>query len=246
LRLTKEVDPSSVRPIRILLQAMDLVKSKWSAEKNYVKASDQLKSIRQDLKVQGIETEDTVKAYELHARIALEAADLNEFNQCQTQLRELYSNGLGFENMIEFIAYRILYFTVTKSNTEMLEAMSKLTSIQKNTSEVAHALKVRHAAKLCNISQFLDLYETAPNMGRHLMTTLLDNMRIQALKRIFSSSGRTVIKVNWLRTMLYFQNNEEILNYFKNLNIVLKENNAVVDCEKSKVSMGEKLTPSLL
>ncbi|KAJ1498065.1 hypothetical protein HMI56_005215, partial [Coelomomyces lativittatus] len=72
LRLTSAPNPANVRPLPVLHQAFDHLKGKWINDRNYTFMCDQLKSLRQDLMVQRIQTDFTVEVYETHARIALE------------------------------------------------------------------------------------------------------------------------------------------------------------------------------
>ena len=82
-RLTSAPDPSEVRPEPVLHEALKMLENKW-AEKtaDYKYMDDQFRSLRQDCTIQRIQNDFCVKVYETHARIALEEADLDQFNQC--------------------------------------------------------------------------------------------------------------------------------------------------------------------
>lgn len=91
LRLTSAPDPSTVRPENVLINALKWVKKRWRKRKKYSSqadmeaktpymwASEQLKSIRQDLTVQHIQNSFTVNVYETHAKLALEQVSANRY-----------------------------------------------------------------------------------------------------------------------------------------------------------------------
>jgi SAC3 family protein LENG8/THP3 len=182
-RLTSAPIPSQVRPESILRQTLDLLKKKWKKEGNYSYICDQFKSMRQDLTVQRIKNEFTVTVYEIHARIALEKGDLGEYNQCQTQLRALYSQKLG-GNPVEFKAYRILYFIHTSNRTSLNDVLADLTTAEKEEKAIKHALDVRSALALGNYHKFFRLYLDTPNMGAYLMDMFVVRERLAALSNL--------------------------------------------------------------
>jgi len=141
LRLTSAPKPENVRPQTTLEKTLDLLKRKWAADADYAYMCDQFKSMRQDLTVQHIRNDFTVKVYELHARIALEKGDLGEFNQCQTQLKILYDDDIpGCRN--EFMAYRMLYFLMARARSDINIMLQELSPEDKKIPEIAHALQV--------------------------------------------------------------------------------------------------------
>ena len=179
-RLTAPPPAHTVRPLPVLEKALEHVRRKWKNEHNYRYACDQLKSLRQDLTVQHIKNELTVRVYEAHARIALEMKDLGEYNQCQTQLRALYRMKLG-GNPEEFLAYRILYVIYTCNRTNMNDLLADLTKADKQKPGVQHALKVRSALASGNYHKFFRLYDETPFMGGYLLDMFIERERLSAM-----------------------------------------------------------------
>ncbi|OCK86037.1 hypothetical protein K432DRAFT_388149 [Lepidopterella palustris CBS 459.81] len=210
-RLTAPPKPETVRPLVVLEQTLELLKKKWRQENNYGYICDQFKSLRQDLTVQHIKNAFTVNVYEIHARIALEKGDLGEYNQCQTQLRALYSQNLG-GNPAEFLAYRILYFIHTCNRTDMNDVLADLTPADKSQHAVQHALKVRSALAMGNYHRFFQLYLDAPNMGSYLMDMFIDRERLAALANI-CKAYKPDVKIRFLTEELGFESDPECIEF---------------------------------
>ncbi|XP_062154759.1 SAC3 family protein A isoform X2 [Alnus glutinosa] len=200
LRLTSAPDPASVRPEEVLEKALDMVQN---SQKNYLYKCDQLKSIRQDLTVQHICDQLTVKVYETHARLALEVGDLPEYNQCQSQLKTLYAEGIEGCHM-EFSAYNLLCVILHSNNyRDLLSSMSRLSVEAKKDEAVKHALAVRAAVTSGNYVMFFRLYKTAPNLNTCLMDLYVEKMRYKAVS-CMSRSYRPTIPVSYITQVLGF------------------------------------------
>jgi len=186
-RLTSAPHPNTVRPLQVLKTSLERVKEDWIEKKDYRYTCRQMKSIRQDLTVQGIRNDFTVKVYETHARIALEKADHEEFNQCQSQLSQLYKEGCDDRNKPEFLAYGILYYVYTKNTTDITSVLSTLTPQLRKDESVIHALNVREAWSTSNYIKFFRLFAAAPKMAGYLMDKFLARERKAALSYIMKA-----------------------------------------------------------
>lgn len=240
LRLTSAPDPKTVRPLATLRQTLELLKTKWRAEGNYAYICDQFKSMRQDLTVQRIKNDFTVKVYEIHARIALEKGDLGEYNQCQTQLRGLYAYGLPGAS-IEFLAYRILYLLHTRNQREVNALMAELTPAMKAEPPVAHALAVRAAMRTGNYHAFFVLYKDAPNMNAYVMDHFVERERVQALL-VLAKSERPSCPLPWIAAELGWASVGDADAFLATLDAALyTENGPLADAQWDTKRAGDAL-----
>ncbi|KAK8864127.1 hypothetical protein IAR55_001373 [Kwoniella newhampshirensis] len=206
LRLTSEPSPADIRPLHVLQQTLQLLKSKWKQNHNYAYALDQFKSMRQDLTVQRIKNEFTVEVYEIHGRIALEAKDLGEYNQCQTMLRQLYELGIKGHPQ-EFLSYRIMYLLHTRNRSDMATLLAQLTPAEKQDPGVKHALDVHASLATANYVRFFRLYSAAPNMSGYIMDHFVERERISALA--IMSKAYMTLPLLFVATSLAFDTDEE-------------------------------------
>jgi len=212
LRLTEPPDPANVRPRPILKKAFKAVKKAWKAHREYHYCCDQLKAIRQDLVVQHVRDRLAARVYEAHARIALEACDLNEFNQCLGAVEQLGAEGVK-TSAEEFAAYRLLYHLVVGDpvGTQMAlrRLMTERPSWFRPGRECWHAYQVIRALKHGRWKAFFQLYADTPHMGGYLLDWVVPDMRSQCLLSL-ASAVRFGIPRAVLERIMAYEEDEDI------------------------------------
>ncbi|KAM3175827.1 hypothetical protein ACTXT7_007768 [Hymenolepis weldensis] len=190
LRLSKTPDPSEVRPPEVLqLSLYHIVKLWKSGERKYAWVSNQFRSMRQDLVIQRIYSELAIEIYESSAKVAIDAHDPLEFNQCQSQLLALYSAGVSWPHRLEFTAYRILYYIYIEDIQGLNLLFMRLKPSEKENPFIQFALKAYEAWSQHNYKRLVDLanrfgFEEGKKCKR-LLSWLLPRERQHAARAIF-------------------------------------------------------------
>ncbi|VDN55075.1 unnamed protein product [Dracunculus medinensis] len=218
-RLTTAPDPSMIRPLHILEKALKIVQQRYSENRDYRYASDQLRSIRQDLMIQCIRSEFTVKVYETNARIAIEQGDREEFNQCQSQLKLLYKEIPGCLNEYEFTSYRLLYYISVANTIDQTTLLLELTPKARKDECVRFALEIRQAWALSNYIRLFKQYSNAPRMASYIMDLFIEKERKEFLNACLKSALSQKICLS----------EPKLIEWLATFGIVISENN-IIDC----------------
>ncbi|KAL7079391.1 hypothetical protein ACQ4LE_001398 [Meloidogyne hapla] len=230
-RLTTAPDPNQVRPPNILLHSLENAKKKYKETRDYRYASDQLKSIRQDLMIQNIRDAFTVKVYETNARVALENKDREEFNQCQNQLKQLYKLVQNCPNCWEFTSYRLLYYIYMKETLDVAYLLDELVPAAISDECMGFALMIWDAWSMGNYIKLLRLYAKAPKMSGYVMDMFIDRERTEFLISIIKAF-RPDIKLSLLINWLQMENEKALIEFLAQRGIEVDESEDVLDCRK--------------
>lgn len=207
LRLTSAPKPSAVRPPHVLKRALAHIKTLWGeAERDYDWVCRQLKSVRQDYKIQHVESTDVVDVYETHARIALEKSDLGEFNTCVAQLQELYKNVSRAQHIQdEFSSYRILYnLLVDAREWEQSKILAQFSKAERTRTATRFALNIRQAVLSGNYQSYFKLSTAPPRktMIPYLLDHFHNRVRWRAISTMISAYGPTKLPISYVHNQL--------------------------------------------
>jgi hypothetical protein len=194
--------------------------------------TEQFKSIRQDLVVQGIRNNFTLKVYCTHARIAIQVGDINELSQCQSVISELHRDGFT-KHRAEFTAYKILHFVHLGNHLGLACLLSELESDFRNKSEVSHALKVYSAYTDSNYHKFFILYQNSPHKSRYLMDKMIPQVRENAIRAMIRAYN-PCIPIQFVQKELGFSTAKECVAFLREHHLEVDESKSVVLTRQSK------------
>lgn len=214
LRLTSAPKPSAVRPPHVLTKSLAHIKNMWrEGKKNYDWVCKQLKSVRQDYKVQHVANTEVADVYETHARIALEQCDLGEFNTCVAQVQELYKTVKRSEQLHdEFASYRILYnLLVGASEWEQGKILVQFSEAERTRKATRFALRIRQAVVSGNYHSYfrLSLNPPAKTMISYLLVHFHDRVRWRAISTMISAYGPGNIPVSFVFDQLGWRSEDD-------------------------------------
>jgi len=232
-RLTREARPNEVRTKKTCTMALGVIRKKWKGERDYRWCENQLKSLRQDLKVQHIRDQLAVDTYELHARICLEVSDFSEYNQCQTALRSLYEEtSKNRRNEKEFVVYRILYLSVINDHTGFLRAIGHKRT--RTDPVVKLCVRLYQSLKQGNYCRVFQIYKKLPPLAQNLVNQVKEKVRHEALCKITSAFCPQPFPISEVKVLLGFDKLKELKEYLLECNVVLTQDKTKIDTRKSK------------
>lgn len=113
---------------------------------------------------------------------------MNEFNRCQTQLKELYMHPFANAHVIEFTCYQLLYQVFSQQSIDMNSFLRSLPSTYLTDKNIQLVLRICCSIRNEDYTSFFALYDQRlPFECKHFMTLFFHRMRLFALYSLFST-----------------------------------------------------------
>lgn len=130
-----------------------------------------------------------------------------------------------------------MYYVFCELETETLRMLKTLTSEEKASLEVSHALKTRNALIQSNYARFFKLYRAAPGKGSALIDVFIDKIRTQALQKLVVGFIATNIELSYLADLLAFSSVDDIEQFLIDRDCVLMDDGSSgkrLNCKESR------------
>ncbi|EMD43546.1 SAC3/GANP family protein [Entamoeba histolytica KU27] len=221
VRLVENTDPTLIRPLNILEKSFEFVKSKYETNHDYNYISDQLKSIRQDMVVQGLNCQFTREVYQYDIQIELENQNLTEFIVCISKLLELdecihVKDDLHFE-CVSILLLDLHKFIQKKTTIGLYNKIYEFIDDIKKSSLVQFVielLKYFENGEVIEISSLLENTKIPSLLSHYIQLYFLPAVRSLVIDEI-RRSFRGKWPISYIKKILVFSTDEECANYLK-------------------------------
>ena len=114
---------------------------------------------------------------------------MNEFNRCQTQLKELYAHHFANAHVEEFTCYQLLYCVFSQQAVDLNPCLRSLSAQELHSAKVRKVLQICLAIRREDYHSFFHAYaqEELPFQCKHFMKLFFRRMRSFALYSIVST-----------------------------------------------------------
>lgn len=214
----QEIDPSLLRPLPVLKKSLEYCLDKFRQSGDYEYISEQLRSIRQDLKVQNIEDPFNVLVYETHSRLAIQYGDWSNFQQSVSNLEPLYNKNLGkYENICEFWTYRILFLIAVDDVEGLYSFIPKIDQQMMKDKGIQFALKAWTIASSFEWMRFYEMMKDSTPLIAGVMNLKLQSLRDKILNCIRKSFRTPDLEV--YKLFLCFDDEDSLRHFLVDFNI---------------------------
>ena len=115
---------------------------------------------------------------------------MSEYNQCRGQISQLYErysqNAQFCENRLEFTEYELLYFAVTKNQTQVTQTLTKSFNTFKNNERIQKIKRIVVALKTAHYVRFFQTFDDMPKLGQRLLDHIIPSFRFISLRNILN------------------------------------------------------------
>ena len=219
-----ELDPSNFRPLSILKKSLNFCLNKFKNNNDYEYISEQLRSIRQDIRVQHIEDPFCVLVYETHAKLAIENGDWGNFNQSMEPLESLYRSNFGeFSHICQFYCYRILYLIGVDDIAGLYSFIPRIEQKVFESKDVQFALNIWRIASSGEWMRFFRKMKKAPPHVAGVMQIKAQSFRDQALSCIQKGFRQIKFTMEDYRTFLCFDDDDATRRFLIDAEITIPD-----------------------
>ncbi|EDR23473.1 leukocyte receptor cluster (lrc) member, putative [Entamoeba dispar SAW760] len=241
-RIKGEPKSSEVRPLQVLYKSLNYVLTKYKENKEYDYICDQLKAIRQDLTLQHIENEFSIKVYEIHSDISLENNDVSEFIQCASALKQLYKK-FGYSNNNPKVIFYISAMILCNMDSKNVSPITNYSLLREIPIEILinpniqFVLNVKRAFDNGEYFTYLKLFKEAIPKFKVIMKLAIEKVRLKGLMLLFMSIGG-VIEVKDVMNFLSFSNEKEYQEFISKYPLI-QDSNGKIQCVETLKSISK-------